>query len=76
MKKITWSLILWSFVFLPLCSFGQQVEILNHAYSQVENILSPEDEALLRACPVLKLDAHQLARPLPSEVDNSQLPYN
>ncbi|MBO7576117.1 MAG: hypothetical protein J6T03_01490, partial [Bacteroidales bacterium] len=72
MKK---SLILWLLGVLPLCLLGQQVELLNQAYSQVESVLTPEDEAMLRACPVLKLDAHQLARPLPPEVDNSLLPY-
>lgn len=72
MKK---SLVLWLLGVLPLCLLGQQVEMLNQTYSQVENILSPEDEAMLKACPVLKLNAQQLARPLPSEVDNSLLPY-
>jgi hypothetical protein len=55
MKK---SLILWLLGVLPLCLLGQQVELLNQAYSQVESVLTPEDEAMLRACPVLKLDAH------------------
>ena len=42
---------------------------------QMDAILSPEDEALLRSCPVLKLDAIQMARELPSAVDNSTLPF-
>lgn len=49
--------------------------MLNQTYNQIENILTPEDEAMLRACPVLKLDAIQMARPLPAAVDNSLLPY-
>ena len=61
-------------VLLPLWGWGQQ-DMLNQTYSQIENILTPEDEALLRACPILKLDAIQMARPLPAAVDNSQLPY-
>ena len=59
---------------LSLWGWGQQ-DMLNQSYSQIENILTPEDEALLRACPILKLDAIQMARPLPAAVDNSQLPY-
>ena len=67
-------------IFLFCCAFvvfgwAQQVQDLNVQYSQMESILTPEDEALLRSCPVLKLDAIQMARELPPAVDNSTLPF-
>ena len=67
-------------IFLFCCAFvvlgwAQQVQDLNVQYLQMESILTPEDEALLRSCPLLKLDAIQMARELPSEVDNSTLPF-
>ena len=68
------------FVFLIFCvviilGWAQTVSEIDRQYAQMDAILSPADEALLRSCPVLKLDAIQLARELPSAVDNSTLPF-
>ena len=68
------------FVFFALCvtvgiGWAQPVTELAQQYAQIDAILSPADEALLRACPILKLDAIQMARELPSAVDNSTLPF-
>ena len=72
MKKIlTFSLLCALF----FCGWAQSYQSIEQQYAQMESILTPEDEALLRACPVLKLDAIQLARELPSAVDNSTLPF-
>lgn len=60
---------------LALCTFAQNDAQLVQQYQQLENVLSARDEALLRLCPVLKLDAIQMARPLPPAVDNSRLPF-
>ena len=69
---------LFAFVFfcgLAVLGWSQTFSEIDHQYSQLDAILSPEDEALLRSCPVLKLDAIQMARELPSAVDNSTLPF-
>ena len=55
--------------------WSQTVSEIEQQYAQINAILSPEDEALLQNCPILKLDAIQMARPLPSAVDNSTLPF-
>lgn len=72
MKKIYSILLLLSFVF---CGWSQPIVDIDQQYLQIESILSPEDEALLRNCPILRLDAIQMARELPSAVDNSTLPF-
>ena len=69
---------LLTFFFLcaaALVSVAQVISEIDQQYAQMTDILSPADEALLRNCPVLKLDAIQMARPLPSAVDNSTLPF-
>lgn len=65
------------FFYCAIAVFGcaQSISVLEQQYAQMDAILSPADEALLRNCPVLKLDAIQMARPLPSAVDNSTLPF-
>lgn len=60
---------------LIFCVFAQNDAQLTQQYEQMESVLSARDEAMLRACPVLKLDAIQQARPLPAAVDNSRLPF-
>ena len=60
---------------LAVCGWAQTISDIDYQYSQLNAILSPEDEALLRSCPVLKLDAIQMARELPPAVDNSTLPF-
>lgn len=60
---------------LAVGGWAQSFSEIDRQYSQMEAILSPADEALLRSCPVLKLDAIQMARELPSAVDNSTLPF-
>lgn len=72
MKKITIFCLLISFL---CCSFAQQEETVTSYLYPFDNILTPSDEMLLQACPVLKLDAFQLARPLPAAVDNSRTPF-
>lgn len=67
-------------IFFCLCAFvatgwTQTAAELDRQYLQMESILTPEDEALLRSCPILKLDAIQMVRELPSAVDNSTLPF-
>lgn len=66
--------------FLILCAasvigYAQTFSEIDRQYAKMDAVLSPADEALLRGCPVLKLDAIQLARELPGAVDNSTLPF-
>ena len=72
MKKL---LVFFVFCAVVVVGWAQSVSTIDQQYEQMGDILSPEDEALLRSCPVLKLDAIQQARELPSAVDNSTLPF-
>ena len=72
MKKL---LTFFFFSAVTLLGWAQAISGIDQQYAQMEAILSPADEALLRNCPVLKLDAIQMARELPSAVDNSTLPF-
>ena len=60
---------------LAVCGWAQSFSDLEQQYMQMDAVLTPADEALLRSCPILRLDAIQQARELPSAVDNSTLPF-
>ena len=71
-KKFLSCFILCAYV---LMGWAQPVSEIDRQYAQMGTLLSPADEALLRGCPVLKLDAIQRTRDLPAAVDNSTLPF-
>ncbi|MBQ4356224.1 MAG: T9SS type A sorting domain-containing protein [Bacteroidales bacterium] len=68
------SILFFCFIAIFGTMFAQPTSMVGDTYT-IANILTPEEEAMLRTCPTLKINAIHPGVTLPSAVDNSQLPY-